>query len=133
VEDESEYTDAYVPKFLNEEPVVMMGLTEVELVFSLGLGFFFGGLIPCAFAAAMGAGIFSFIVFVFGMGLVSFVTLKFIAGLKIGKPRGFLKSKIKVLGSGLFPGFFNAKKLYIKDEPMTIGRSKRYLIIREDN
>lgn len=127
MEDESEFTDPYVPKFLNQEPVVLMGLTEIELFASLGVGFLVGGLSTGTLSAMLGAGIFSLIVFVFGWGLVSFLFMNFLSTEKVGKPRGFVKAKIKIMCKRFNPTF----SLYVEDEPLTIGRSKRPLIYKD--
>ena len=129
MEDESYYTSQFVPRFLNEEPVVLAGLTLSELSASIAVGFSLA-ILTTSLAAIFVSGLGSFLVlfFVVGAAVGGSVSSKMIRKSKVGKPRGFLSARMKVFGSKFLPKIFNGNNMYLADKTLTIGRTKRLLV-----
>ena len=129
---EHDFTDQFVPTFVNSEPEVLSGLTEAELVTSITLGFFAGlflGVLLGVFVIVIW-GVFIFI----GTWIAGawFLT-KAIKSIKQGKPKGYMSANIKVwLVKGL-GNVFNKEKMYLVDEPLGVGRSSQSIIVILDS
>lgn len=125
---EEQFTDQYIPTLLNEEPVVLFGVTESELMF-IGL---IGGVVGVIFSTITGfafeLGIMNLMVFLMFFAVGAVLTLKWVKGSKEGKPRGYLSSMLKVRFGRVLPKLFNQSGLYLSDENMMIGRSVRPLL-----
>lgn len=118
-----EYTDDFVPSWLNTEAIVILGMTETELMVSIILSMIFSSLIAVPFII--------FLSFMVGLVifLASFVATlmgvsKFFKIFKSGKPRGYIQALIKHK-SGLHGD------VYMKDESLTIGRTNKRVRIYE--
>lgn len=128
MDDESDYTASFVPRFLNEEPVVLAGLTQSEFATTIAAGFV-SGLLLCVFIGVLvNPGQMFILIFVFGCLMGGAISAKFIRNIKVGKPRGYLSAKIKVNGSKYAPNLFNGSGMYLSDRKLTVGRSRRLLI-----
>ncbi|MBL4705659.1 MAG: DUF3487 family protein [Flavobacteriales bacterium] len=121
----NEFTDDFVPTFLNQEPVVILGLTDSEVMTS-GL---ISILLSLVLAVASGLLAASFMV-----GLVVLISLfiGFLIGcsfmfryFKRDKPRGYFGALVKTrLGIG-------GKSYYLRDEPLIIGRTNKRVVVYE--
>lgn len=116
-----DHTDDFVPTYLNFEPVVILSLSESELMttalsalcFSLPIG-----IVSALFSNSVMVGMVVFITLLIGgMYIGAFIFKTF----KRGKPRGYFGTLLKVkLG---FPSQF-----YLKDKPLTLGRSEKKVV-----
>jgi conjugative transfer region protein (TIGR03750 family) len=129
MEDESEYTSQFVPRFLNEEPVVLAGLTQSEFTTCIAIGGATGVVLTILVSMFVSLGTMIVLTFVLGAGIGGSSSMKVIRKMKVGKPRGYLSARIKVAGAAIVPQLFNGNGLYLKDHPLTVGRSKRRIII----
>lgn len=120
-----EFTDNFVPSFLNQEPVVILGLTDSEITLT-GIG-------STLFALAL-AIVFGFLAGSLMVGLVIFITsfIGFMFGfsacfkyLKQDKPRGYFGAMLKVRFK------LGAKSYYLTDSPLIIGRTNKKVIFYE--
>ncbi|WP_338854274.1 DUF3487 family protein (plasmid) [Alteromonas macleodii] len=128
MESEEQYTDQYIPSLLNEEPVVLMGLNETELMVSVGFGLFSGLAMTFLIGVLGNLGVFLLILFFFLTGVFSTIAIKWLRAQKSGKPRGYVGMKLKISLGRMFPKLINKSNLYIEDQPLCIGRSKRMLV-----
>ncbi len=121
----SEFTNDFVPTFLNQEPVVILGLTDSE-VMSSGISAFL-----ISFILAIASGFLTSSVMV---GLV--VLISSFIGILIGiaalfryfkrdKPRGYfgalVKTRLRIGGSSY----------YLNDAPLIIGRTDKKVVVYE--
>jgi len=119
-----EYTDDFVPTFLNVEPAIILGLTEAELIISLIVSLLSSVLlaVPFFFLISFMVALVIFLA-LFALALMGFGAL--FRRYKIGKPRGYFQAYIKVkFGIG-------GDDFYIKDQPLIIGRSKKRVVSYE--
>ena len=128
MESEEQYTDQYIPSLLNEEPVVLMGLNETELMISVAFGLLCGLVATFLIGVMASLGVFLLILFFFLTGAFSTAAIKWLRAQKSGKPRGYVGTKLMISLGRRFPGLVNKSNLYIEDQPLCIGRSKRMLV-----
>ncbi|MCY4029636.1 MAG: TIGR03750 family conjugal transfer protein [Acidobacteria bacterium] len=86
---------AYLPECLNEEPVVVLGLTDAELRYAAAAGF--GVLVP---ACALGGAAFGQAVVGAGAGAVLAIGAVYVVGnvlrrMKRGKPAGYHADRVR--------------------------------------
>lgn len=130
--EEHDFTDQFVPTFVNSEPEVLSGLTEIELVTSVAVSAVLGlvaGIVLGVFWLGVW-GIFVFLgIWLGGAWLLSRV----IKSIKRGKPKGFMGASIKVWLTRSIGNIFNKEDMYLRDEPLGIGRSEQRIIFVVDS
>ncbi|MAD89075.1 MAG: hypothetical protein CMK64_05180 [Pseudoalteromonas sp.] len=115
------FTDDFVPTFLNSEPEVILGLSETELGIALGGSFLFGVVISIPFSFILPSFMAILLIFLasFGLGLYLFSVI--FKKYKFGKPRGFFMATLK-------KKFGGSDEYYVIDKPLIIGRTKKRIV-----
>lgn len=120
--DETDFTDQFVPTFVNQEPEVIKGLTQLELMFCLGSGFVFG--VVSAVLIGIFVGLIAGLISMIFLGILSgFILAKKIKSIKAGKPKGYMSVALRKRAISWFGNSVNKEGFYLFDERLTIGRS----------
>ncbi|KZN63380.1 DUF3487 family protein [Pseudoalteromonas luteoviolacea] len=115
------YTDDFVPTFLNTEPEVILNLTETELGIALGGSVLFGVLISIPFSFFLPSFMAILLIYLasFGLGLYLFSLI--FKRYKFGKPRGFFVATLK-------KKFGGSDEYYVIDKPLIVGRTNKKVV-----
>lgn len=130
MEDESDFTDQFIPKFVNVEPEIIKGLTQFELFFCVGFGFVFGFVFALIIGILTGL-IAGMLCLVFGGVGSGLYVARRIKATKDGKPRGYMSFALRKFFIKLIGKAANPEGFYLFDENLTVGRSEiqRFIMI----
>lgn len=123
-EDEADFTDPFVPTYVNSEPVVLAGLTDLELMGCISLSV----LLTLAISIVVGffwLGFHAFVLFIALSLLVGFISVRILRSLKQGRPKGYINARVRLW----MAQWFGVGSLYLKDVPLKIGRSSQPIIV----
>lgn len=123
-ENEADFTDQFVPTYINAEPVVLAGLSDIELI-----GCIVGaGTLSLTLSIAAGLlwfGFLAFFMFVVAAPLLGFLFVKTLRNLKQGKPKGYINAKLRYWAAR----WLGVGNLYLIDQPLKIGRSSQLIVV----
>jgi conjugative transfer region protein (TIGR03750 family) len=130
--DEHDFTDQFVPTFVNSEPEVLSGLTEFELVACVSVG----AVVGLALGILLGLfwlGIWGVFVFITAWIGVAWLLSRIIKAVKRGKPKGYMSASLKVWLVRFTGRLFNKESMYLQDVPLGIGRTYQGIIVVIDS
>ncbi len=123
-ENEADFTDQFVPTYVNSEPVVLAGLTDIELISCIAGSVFFSLALSIWLAIAW-LGFLALFSFILIAPLLGFSCVKTLRSLKHGKPKGYVNAKLRYFAAHLF----GVGQLYLKDEDLKVGRSSQPIFV----
>lgn len=128
MEDEYELTDQFVPTYVNEEPVVLAGLTDLELLTCLVAPAIFS-LVMSILIGFVWLGILALLLFLAMWISLSIFAVKTLRNFKRGRPKGYLGARIRQVVAMLMGRNYS---LYLVDERMKVGRSFQPIVLLKD-
>lgn len=123
-ENEADFTDQFVPTYVNAEPVVLAGLTDIELI-SCVVGAVTISLFSSVAIGFFWLGFLAFFLFIVAAPLLGFLFAKILRDLKQGKPKGYINAKLRYWAAR----WFGVGKLYLIDQPLKVGRSNQLIVV----